>query len=109
MTSDIVTATELPVGHVFEIAFDAFQPRLTILSDNQLRIEILGGMSAGMVEVVDYTASNLRPGLFVISWQEESRMTIVHVEDFAEGLSRAHVTLPDSTFMRFTGQISHSD
>jgi hypothetical protein len=107
MTQDIATATEIPVGHVFEIAFDAFQPRLTILSDDQLRIEVLGGMGAGMVEVVDYTASNLRPGLFALSWQEESRMTIVHVEDFAEGVSRAHVTLPDSTFMRFTGRISH--
>jgi hypothetical protein len=108
MNATITTATEIPIGFAFDAGYDEFQPRVTILSNTQLRFEILGGMMVGMVEVVDYTAVTIRPGLFVISWQEKSQTTVIQVADFAAGISRAYVTFPDSAFMRFTGPISHS-
>jgi MoaF-like len=36
-----------------------------------------------MTETVDYRVINLRPGLFVVAWQEPMG-TVVQVEDFAE-------------------------
>jgi hypothetical protein len=106
MSNSIAVATEIPIDHVFEAKFDAFHSRLTIISETQLQVEIISGMSAGLVEVVEYKSIGLGAGRFALSWQEVSRMTVVHIADFVEHRSHAHATLPDGTFLRFSGQIS---
>ncbi len=111
MTSTIIgitTATELPVGHIFEIAFGPFTPRLTFLSASELQFEIIAGAYLGMKEIVQYQVINLRPGLFVVSWQEKSKTTVVHIEDFTQGKVHAHITSPDGSFSRLTGDIETS-
>jgi hypothetical protein len=59
-----------------------------------------------MAEIVDYQAILLRPGLFPVSWQEVSKNTVVHVEDLAQGIVHAHITLADGTFLRMSGPIT---
>jgi hypothetical protein len=100
------TATEIPVGHTFEIDFGLLKPRVTFLSTTHLRFEILEGEYAGLTETVEYEVVPLRPGLFVVSWQEKSKTTVVHVEDFAEGVVHTHITFPDDSFVRLSGPIS---
>jgi hypothetical protein len=96
---------ELTTGLQYDVVFDAFTPRITFLSDTQLKVEIVSGVDNGMTEVVNYSKAELRPGLFSLSWQEKSKLTVVHVEDFRASTSHAYVTLPDGTFLHLTGSI----
>ena len=103
--SSAATATVYPVGSVFDVAFDEFQVRLTVLSESRLRFDIAEGPFAKSEEV-DIVATAIRPGVFLVSWVERSGATVVHVEDFAAGLLHSHATLPDGTFLRMQGPIS---
>jgi hypothetical protein len=105
MTS-LATATTLPVGHVFEIQFPTFTPRITVLSETQLTFEIIAGDYLGLTETVDYEILVLRPGLFVVTWQEKSKATVVHVEDFADGKVHTNITFNDGSFVRMSGDVS---
>ena len=103
--SSLAVAADLPVGHVFAIAFPEFTPRITILSTTELSIEIVAGDEIGTTMTVEYEIMTLRPGLFYLTWQEESKATVVHVEDFAGGKVHTAITYPDGQFQRMTGTI----
>lgn len=103
--SQLARATEFPVGAVFDILFPQFTPRLTILSSTELEFEIIAGAYFGMKERVLYQAVMLRPGLFMVTWQEKSNTTVVHLEDFARRKAHTNVTFSDSRFVRMTGDI----
>ena len=107
MGQPITEATEIPVDFVCEVRFPMFASRLTFLSRNQLQLNVLDGSHAGMTETVDYRVTNLRPGLFVVAWQEPTG-TVVQVEDFAEGMVYSNVTMfdDDGTFVGVTGTIN---
>jgi len=92
-------ATEYPVGLVFDVTFEAFAVRLTTLPNNELRFQIAEGPYA-RTETVKIVATLIRPGLFIVSWVESGGATVVHVEDFAQGVLYSHATLPDGTFLR---------
>jgi phenolic acid decarboxylase len=104
--TDPAGATEIPVGHSFDIDFQIFQTRITFVSPTQLRFEVLTGNAAGLALTVDYRVVVLRPGLFAVSWQEPNNTTVVHIEDFTEGSVHAHITQPDGAFLRLSGRIS---
>jgi hypothetical protein len=101
----ISEATEYPVGLEFDLKFDAFQARLSTLGNNQLRFHIGEGPYA-RTETVTIQTSPIRPGVFVVSWQEASGATVVHVEDFAKGCVHSHATLPDGTFLRMQAPLN---
>jgi hypothetical protein len=107
MTPPITDATEIPIGCAFEVAYPMFRSRITFVSKSQLNFNIFEGPYAGTTETVEYQVINLRPGLFVVTWQEHSKGTVVQVDDFAEGKVHANITLPDdaSAFVRMTGVI----
>lgn len=98
-------ATTYPVGLVFDVTFDQFAVRLTVLSATRLRFDIADGPYAKSEEV-DLVATLLRPGVFLVSWIEHSGATVVHVEDFAAGQLHSHATLPDGRFLRMQGPIT---
>ena len=93
------TASEYPVGLVFDATFDAFAVRLTTLPNNEIRFHIAEGPYA-RTETVKFVATVIRPGVFLVSWVEASGATVVHVEDFAQSVLHSHATLPDDTFLR---------
>lgn len=103
--SSLAAATHLPAGHIFDIAFPEFTPRITIRSATELSIEIVAGDYLGTAMTVEYEVMTLRPGLFYLTWQEESQATVVHVEDFAGGKVHTAITYPDGQFQRMTGAI----
>ena len=105
MNTSIANATMLPVGHVFDIEFPQFTPRIRFDSASELTFEIVDGPFAGMKDTVRYEVVNLRPGLFVVTWQEKTKATVVHVEDFAQGVVHTHITNADGTFLRMSGAI----
>ncbi|WP_433365014.1 MoaF-related domain-containing protein [Actinoplanes sp. CA-142083] len=99
-------ATQIPVGHSFDIDFQIFQTRITFASPTQLTFKVLTGSAAGPAQTVEYRVVVLRPGLFAVSWQEPDNTTVVHLEDLAEGQVHAHITQPDGKFLRLSGKIS---
>jgi hypothetical protein len=100
----ISTATEYPVGLVFEVTFDAFAARLTTLPDREVNFHIAEGPYA-RTETVKVVATLIRPGVFLVSWVEASGATVVHVEDFVRSVLYSHATLPDGTFLRMNAQL----
>lgn len=97
-------ATQYPTGLAFDVAFDAFSVHLTVLSPDRLRFQIDDGPFARTEEVA-ITATALRPGLFLVTWVEQSGATVVHVEDFVNGQLHSQATLPDGRFLQMTGEI----
>jgi predicted SnoaL-like aldol condensation-catalyzing enzyme len=94
-----------PAGSEIEVAFDAFQARLTLISDRSLKFEISDGPFAHS-EVVDISVISLGNGLFAVSWQEETGATVTHIQNFDRGFIHSHATLPDGRFLRMSGPIT---
>src|SRR4051812_6467280 len=95
----------LRVGQVLEISFPTFTPRITILSERELTVEIIAGDNAGFSDTVEYEAVAVRDRLLVLSWQEHIGSTIVHILDFISGQAYTVVTPAKGGFMRLAGQI----
>ena len=100
----VADATAYPAGLVFDVSFQEFSARLTVLSPDRLRFEIAEGPYANAEEVA-IVATSIRPGLFLVSWVERSGATVVHVEDFAQGRIHSQATLADGTFLRMAGPL----
>jgi hypothetical protein len=95
----------LRVGQVFEISFPTFTPRITVLSERELTVEIVAGDNIGFSDTVEYEAVAIRDGLLVLSWQEHIGSTIVHVLDLISREAYTVVTPAKGGFMRLTGPI----
>ena len=95
----------LPVGQVLEIGFPTFTPRITIRSERELTVEIVGGNSIGFSDTVEYQAVAVRDDLVILSWQENIGSTIVHVLDLSSCTAHTAVTPAKGGFLRMTGRI----
>jgi hypothetical protein len=104
---ELVSQTMLPlrVGQVFEINFPTFTPRITILSERELTVEIVEGDKVTFSDTIDYQAVTIRDGLVFLSWQEHIGSTIVHTLDFVAGEAYTAVTPAKGEFMRLRGRI----
>jgi hypothetical protein len=93
------------VGHVLEVSFPTFTPQITVHSERQLTVEIIGGDGAGFSDTVEYEAVAVRDGLVVLSWQEHIGSTVVHVLDFSSSRAYTAVTPAQGGFMRLVGRL----
>jgi hypothetical protein len=103
------TTSALRVGLILEIAFPPFTPRITIISERELTVQIVAGDNAGFTGTVDYEAVELRDGLVMLSWQKHIGSTIVHVLDLAASTAHTAVTPATGGFMRPKGPITVID
>jgi hypothetical protein len=90
---------------VLEIRFPTFTPRITVHSERELTVKILGGDNEGFADTVDYQAIAVRDNLVILSWREHIGSTIVHVLDFVSGEAYTAVTPAKGEFMRLRGRI----
>lgn len=95
-------ADAYPVGIVFDVVFDAFTVRLTTLPDDHIRFHIAEGPYA-RTETVKIAVTQIRAGVFAVSWVEADGATVVHVEDFERGVVHSYATLPGGPFLRMEG------
>ena len=93
-----------PVGLTFDISFEQFLVRLSILAAHALRFEIADGPYA-LTETVMVAVTTIRPLVFLVSWVEGSGATVVHVQDFERLKVHSHATLRNGTFLRMAGPI----
>lgn len=75
---------------------------LHFVSDQALEfiVEKSPDLPKGSAHTVDITIEPLRDELFMVSWQEKSGNTVVHIEDFKEHRVHAFLTMKDLTFIR---------
>src|SRR4051812_3414248 len=99
------TTSPLRAGQVFEVSFLTFRPQITVLSERELTVEIVGGDNVGFSDTVEYEAVAVRDGLVILSWREHIGSTIVHVLDFISGQAYTAVTPAKGGFMRLKGRI----
>ena len=106
-----MTRTEVAfpgVGHVYEITMGSDIFRLTFESPTLMTAVGVKGPNKGFDERETITLTPIRGGLFMLSWQEASGTTSVFIEDFEQGISYAHITIPDddgTVFLRFEGTL----
>jgi|BarGraIncu00222A_1022003.scaffolds.fasta_scaffold112392_2 hypothetical protein len=90
------------IGKSYEVRFPTMAFVLTFLSDKRLRFTVQSSpdLPAGSSHEVDIVMQPLRDGLYLVSWQEASGNTVVHVEDFNEHRVHAFLTMKDGMFIR---------
>jgi hypothetical protein len=108
MKNDRTPATGPFVGHTFRIQYGSAMTVLNVYAEDgrTMRYEVTEGEYAGATAEVQYTAVELAPGLFALSWQEADKGTVVHVDDFGAGTSRTFYTTADLSFMRMEGGLT---
>lgn len=63
----------------------------------------MAGKFKGSSETETITVTPIRPGVIMVSWQEKSKNTVVHVHDYENGNAYANSTMTDNTFIRLKG------
>jgi hypothetical protein len=76
------------VGHVYEANFGSWVHYLHFES-----------------ETVQIEVTLIRQGIFMVSWQEADQTTVVHVEDYENGIVHTNVTKPRGGFLRNSGTL----
>lgn len=108
MNHSIAVTAQSFVGHTFRIQYG---PAMTVLNTyaedgRTMRYEVTEGEYAGATAEVLYTAVELAPGLFALSWQEADKGTVVHIDNFAAGTSRTFYTTAELGFLRMEGSLT---
>ena len=92
------------VGKTFDCAFGPFVPRLTVLSPTELRVQATIGATE-IDEVVKSDLTGVRPGLFIMSWTEQSGNFVVQVQDHENKVVHNYARLADGQLFCAQGAI----
>lgn len=79
---------------------------LDFKSATQLDATFLAGPNKGQVLKITYTAKEVAPSVYMLTWQEADKATVVHVDDFSRMVSYSNLTLPDGTFHNTVGRLA---
>jgi hypothetical protein len=90
------------IGHIYEVHFDGAVLKVRYESEE---VMTLTDQAKGTSETVRMSTTEIRPGVLMISWQEASKTTVVHLVDFENGIVYANTTLSDGTFLRMKGTL----
>jgi MoaF-like len=98
------TSSPFRAGQVLEIPFPTFTPRITVLSERELTVQILR-VTTWVSPTLWIMRQSPFGSLVVLSWREHIGSTVVHVLDFVSGNAYTAVTPAKGEFMRLTGRI----
>ncbi|MDB5556683.1 MAG: hypothetical protein JWL86_6667 [Rhizobium sp.] len=90
------------IGKRYYVEFPTMSFYLHFVSENSLEfiVEKSPDLPKGSSHTVDITVAPLRDELYMISWQEKSGNTVVHIEDFKEHRVHAFLTMKDLKFIK---------
>lgn len=90
------------IGKKYHVQFPTMSFYLNFTSETQLQfiVEHSPDLPPGSAHTVGITIQPLRDGLYLVSWQEKSGNTVVHIEDFNEHQVYAFLTMKDLRFVR---------
>ena len=60
----------------------------------------------GASETVRTTMIEIRPNVYMVYWKEKSNTTVVHVEDFENGVVHTNITVDKDTFLNLSGTLT---
>jgi hypothetical protein len=97
------------VGHRYLVDFQAFRVELYFASETSLTYTgIRQDGSHGASETVAITVEPIRDQLFLVTWQEGDKTTVVHLEDYKNNVIITNITGPgpNSSFSKFHGRMT---
>jgi hypothetical protein len=104
-TSAVPTDDEnrLPtVGDIYEAEFGGAVFHFRFESEDEM---IITDPAKGTSTTVQMSATVIRPGVVMISWQEANKTTVVSVGDFENEIIYTNATRSDGTFLRMQGTL----
>jgi len=92
------------VGHSYFVDFVAFQVELNFASETSLTYYNLdkNGNKIGS-ETVTIKVEPITDEIFLVTWQESDKTTVVHIENYNRQTIVTNITEPDLTFDQFHG------
>ncbi len=93
------------VGHVYEAHFGRWVHHLHFESETVMTLTTAAGPFKGSSEAVQIAITPIRPGVFMICWQEANKTTVVHVEDFENGIVHTNITEHSGAFICRSGTL----
>ncbi|WP_457391935.1 Rieske (2Fe-2S) protein [Roseateles sp. P5_E1] len=99
------TSSTFPgTGNKYLVDFGVFVVELFFENETTLTYTgIRRDGSRGSSETVAIQATYLRDDLFMVTWQESDRTTVVHLEDYEQSIIYTNITNPDQSFVKFRG------
>ena len=96
------------VGHRYLVDFQAFKVELYFESQTSMTYRgVRADGSRGDPETVTITVEPIRDLLFLVTWQEADKTTVVHLEDYKENTIITNITSPpDMSFQQFHGRMT---
>lgn len=92
-------------GKVYLARYRTMAFELDFTVENELTYTAIEGPAQGLRETVMISPVQIRPGVFVINWQNDDGSTGVQVEDFDNEVVYTSITLPDGTFVNVLGSL----
>ncbi len=90
------------VGHRYLVDFQAFRVELYFASVTSLTYTgINADGSKGGSETVTITVEPIRDQLYLVTWQESDKTTVIHLEDYKLNTIITNITNPDLTFEKY--------
>lgn len=87
--------------------FGPFAADLTFSSaDQTVSFIVTRGALKGKAETLPFAATEIRSGLWLVTWQEADLLTVVQVQDFEANTVTSAVTTADQQFVMLNGRIS---
>jgi hypothetical protein len=91
-------------GHRYLVDFAAFKVGLDFVSEASLTYTgIKADGSHGPSETVSISIEAIRDELFLVTWQESDKTTVVHLEDYKQNMIITSITDPENVFEQFHG------
>jgi len=95
------------IGHKYKVAFDDFTVELSFESLTSMTYwGVRGDGSLGKPETVKISVRPIRDHLFLVTWQEADKTTVVHLEDYKENVIITHITEPNLNFSIHRGTMT---
>jgi hypothetical protein len=95
------------VGHRYLVDFQAFRVELFFSSESSLTYTgIAPDGSRGGSETVTICVEPIKDELFLVTWQEADKTTVVHLEDYKNNTIITNITNSDQTFQKFHGTMT---
>jgi MoaF-like len=92
------------VGHRYLVDFKDFRVELDFTSETSLTYYNLdaNGQHIGQ-ETVTIAVESIRDGLFLVTWTESNKTTVVHIEDYRLNRIITNITDPTDGLLKFEG------
>jgi hypothetical protein len=92
------------IGHRYLVNFVAFRVELYFESATSLTYSgVRPDGSLGGSETVVIRTEPITDTIFLVSWQESDRTTVVHIEDFGAKTIVTNITNPNLSFVQYHG------